>query len=85
MSDPLSELTLCEDGATSMPLTERTVVFKGVWGQNSYASKIEPMLGELATKVLEVGLRDEGIAVLFANRKDASLARLFFPGDTVTG
>jgi hypothetical protein len=80
----LSELRLCEEDVELHPLTPKTVVFKGVWGQTAYVNKIAPMIGELATKVVSMGLREEGIAITFKTKRDASLVRLFYPGETLT-
>lgn len=80
----LSELRLCEDDIKLHPLTPETVVFKGAWGQEAFVNRIAPMIGELATKVVSMGVRDEGIAITFETQLEASLARLFYPGETLT-
>ena len=85
MPDRLSELNLCEEGWEQATLKPETVVFSGVWGEDSYASKIMPAMYEAGVMAMDVGLRDQGIAVTFASKEDASLVRLFFKGDTLIG
>ncbi len=85
MPDPFAELNLCEEGVRRHPVNSETVVFPGVWGIDAFGSKIAPMIAELAVDVKSIGLRDEGIAVTFDTPSQASLARLFYKGDTLTG
>lgn len=82
MNDPLSELTLCEDGAPRLRLTSRTVVFPNIWGKTEYARRILALERKLSVKSISVGLTEEGVAVRFRTKKEAALMRLFYEGET---
>lgn len=81
MSDPLAQLTLCEDEAVRETLSPNTVVFKDVWASSGYVQRILPIAERLSIKSKSVGLADDGIAVTYASRRDAILMRLFFDGE----
>lgn len=83
MSDPLAQLTLCEDDVVREALSPNTVVFKDVWASSGYCQRILPIAERLSIQSKSVGISEDGIAVTFRSRRDAILMRLFFDGEAI--
>lgn len=83
--DDLSQLNLCEADWISVMLDTYSVVFNDVWGTSGYDDTIKPLLDRVGAKPQNIGLHHEGITVTFATMEEASLVRLFYKGDTLTG
>jgi len=80
MNDSLSDLILCEDDYVVPDITDTTVIFRGIWGWDSYENFILPIIDKLHIKKVNMFVHDDGLGLEFTTKEEATLARLFFEG-----
>ncbi len=80
--DALGVLTTCEDAFVSSPIGDTAVVCVDVFGSKDVNEQLLSVAENLAIDVKETILQHDGVALVFSDRRAATLFRLFYNGQT---